>query len=331
MTAVEDTSSARLQATPEGLKQFRALSYGISAHWGLYALVGKGEWAMHQQRIPTPEYEKLVAQFNPTRFNAQEWVDLFADAGAEAFKITTKHHDGFCLYDSALTDYTVMRTPFRRDIIRELADACHWRGIRLYFYYSLLDWHHPAYRDDWPAYVRYYQGQVRELCTNYGEIGGITFDGYWPRFDYTPETEYFRAGGGWHLAETYDLIHQLQPNALVVNNHHVLPLKGEDYQIWELDMPGENTVGFNTTDIGTLPRATWFNLNTGWSYISGEQNVKPAERIIRYLTDSANKQAFCWLNIDPLPDGSILAQEANELRQVGAWLRSGGREKIQRA
>jgi len=317
MLTIEDTCRARLQATPEGVQQFLDMRFGLSVHWGLYALIGRGEWVMHQEHIPAVEYEKLVSQFNPTRFDAQAWVELIAEVGARAFLITAKHHDGFCMYDSELTSYQVTSTPFGRDPIAELAEACHQHGIQLHFYYSLLDWHHPDYRVNWPAYVEYYQGQVRELCTKYGELGGLLFDGYWPRFDFTAETDYFRAGGKWDLAGTYDLIHTLQPKAMVVNNHHVLPLKGEDYQAWELDYPGENTVGFNTTEVGKLPLATWFNVNRGWSYFSGEQQVKPADQLVAYLTESAKREATCWLNVGPTPGGDILAEEIRELRKLG--------------
>jgi len=325
MIAIEDTSAARLQASPQAVQRFHTLRYGLSVHWGLYSLIGRGEWVMHVEQIPVVEYEKLAPQFNPTRFNAQEWGDLMEEIGAEAFLITSKHHDGFAMFDSALSDYKVTNTPFGRDVIGELAEACHQRGIQLHFYYSLLDWHHPDYGTNWPSYVAYYQGQLRELLTNYGPIGGILFDGYWPRFDHTERTQYFKPGGKWDLAGTYDLIHSLQPDAMVVNNHHVLPLKGEDYQVWELDLPGENTVGFNTTEMGTLSKATWLNANKGWSYFKLEQQeVKPVEQLVNYVVDSAKRNATCWLNVGPTPEGEIMAEEVTALRAAGEQLKKQG-------
>lgn len=276
---------------------------------------------MHAEHIPIPDYERLVSQFNPTRFDAEAWVRLMEEAEMRALLITSKHHDGFCMYDTSLSEYKVNRTPFKRDPLAELAEACHRHGIGLHFYYSLLDWHHPAYRTDWQAYVGYYQGQIRELCTHYGKIGGIVFDGYWPSHQYTPEDEYFMPGGDWDLAGTYDLIHSLQPEAMIANNHHILPLKGEDYQVWELDLPGENTAGFNTTQVGELPKATWFNVNTGWSYNPGNSKVKAVEQLISYLTQSAERGATCWLNVGPAPSGEIVAAEAGALRGLGAWVR----------
>lgn len=321
MLSVENTGGAQLQASPEGMQVFCNTRLGFSVHWGLYALIGRGEWVMHTEQIPLGEYERLVERFNPARFDAQEWVSLIEGMGAEALLITSKHHDGFCMYDTALSEYKVTNTPFARDPVREIAEVCHQRGIGLHFYYSLLDWHHPDYGTDWAAYVRYYQGQVRELCTDYGELGGILFDGYWPRNDFPPERQHFLPGGEWDLAGTYDLIHSLQPNAMIVNNHHVLPLKGEDYQIWELDMPGENTTGFNATATGSLPQATWFNANQGWSYFRGQQEVKPAPQLIGYVQQSAARGALCWLNVGPAPEGNILAEESTVLRQLGDWLR----------
>jgi len=324
MTIVEDTSCAMLQAHSEGVERFRSMGLGLSVHWGLTTLTGRGEWVMHRAHIPIQEYEKLVDKFNPARFEADAWATLMAEVGARAFVITAKHHDGFCMYDTSLTDYKVTNTPFGRDPIAELATACQKRDIALYFYYSLLDWHHPDYSSDWTAYVAYYQTQVRELCSKYGEIGGFVFDGYWPRFAYSSDTEHFRASGPWELATTYDLIHTLQPRAMVGNNHHVLPLKGEDYQVFELDLPGQNTAGFNTTEVSDLPLVAWFKLNRQWSYFEGAQEVEPGNKLTGYVTESAKRNAVCWLNAGPTPAGEILAEEAAALRDAGTWLRKHG-------
>ena len=171
--------------------------------------------------------------------------------------ITAKHHDGFCLWDSVYTDFKVTNTAFERDILAELAGALRDRGLGLHVCYSLVDWTHPAYRADWPAYVSYYQDQVRELCTRFGPLGGMLFDGYWPRrsFEAGEMWEYFAPRGRWDLAGTYDPIHELQPEAVITNNIHVLPLQGEDHQVWELDLPGENTAGSNCTESVSAPCA----------------------------------------------------------------------------
>lgn len=321
---VEDTSHARLQATAEGVQSFLAASYALSVHWGLYALNGRGEWVMHQERIPFEVYKQRQAQFNPTRFCAEEWADLMLESGLKMLVITSKHHDGFCMWDTALTDWKVTNTPFGRDILAELATALHERGLKLFFYYSLLDWTHPAYRQDWPAYVAYYQGHLRELLTHYGEISGLVFDGYWPRTAFDESTAHFAPGGPWDLAGTYDLIHELQPGAVVIDNAHVTPLKGEDAQVWELDFPGENSMGFNTTEIGTLPRVVWWNLNRGWAYAPRTHQVKSPEEILRAYHKARNLDATFWLNVGPRPFGDIHPEEAQTLRTIGSMLRDYG-------
>ena len=166
---VEDTSRVQLQASPAGIQRFKDARFALSVHWGLYALShSSNEWIYFLDRIPYNVYRTRMEQFNPTRFNAEEWADLMVEAGQKFLMITSKHHDGFCLWDSALTDFKATNTAFKRDIIAELAPALRARGIGLHFYYSLVDWTHSAYRKDWPAYVAYYQNQLRELLTNYG-------------------------------------------------------------------------------------------------------------------------------------------------------------------
>jgi alpha-L-fucosidase len=314
---VEDTSRARLQVSPEGMQAFCQAEMGLMTHWGLYSLSVKGdEWIYYRERIPWEVYRRRAEQFNPTRFQAEEWADLMLEAGFNFLLITSKHHDGFCLWDTVLTDFKVTNTPFRRDILRELAQALGERGIALHFYYSLLDWTHPAYRMDWDRYVSYYQNQVRELCSDYGKIGGILFDGYWPRNTYEgEENEWFAPRGAWDLAGTYDLIHTLQPDAVITNNTHILPLPGEDYQVSELDLPGENTAGFNTTEVGDKPTATLWNLNAGWSYQPWNYALKSPEGIVRIFRVTRERGAVFILNVGPRPFGDIHPEEQAVLRK----------------
>lgn len=321
----EDTSHARLQATPAGLASFVQSGFGLTAHWGLYALGHSGnEWAYFVEDIPHDHYVKRMTRFNPTRFNADEWGDLLLEIGAKFFFITTKHHDGFCLFDSKYTDFTVMHTPFKRDIIAELATALQARGIALHFYYSLIDWTEPSFKQDWDGYISFYHNQIRELCTNYGPVGGFVFDGYWPRnvFEGEREKNFFAARGSWKLAETYDLIHELQPQAVITNNSHILPLKGEDYQVCELDFPGENTTGFNTTEIGNIPIASWWNLNAGWSYQPWNHALKSAEEILDIYHKVRKKDGVFFLNVGPRPFGDIHPEEQQVLRTFGRLMRN---------
>jgi alpha-L-fucosidase len=323
----EDTSAARLQATKKGVDAFISARFGLSVHWGLYALIGRGEWVLHTEGIPHETYKSLASRFNPTRFDAREWADLCLESGQKFLLLTSKHHDGFSMFDTKLSDFKVTNTPLKRDVIGELAEALRERGLGLHFYYSLLDWTRPAYRKDWPAYVAYYQGQLRELLTNYGPIGGIIFDGYWPRQEFEESDAYFAPGGKWDLAGTYDLIHTLQPDCVVSNNTHILPLKGEDYQVWELDMPGENKIGFNTTEVGDRARAVWWNVNRGWSYCPSTHEVKPASQLVSSLVEANRRQATFFLNVGPRPFGDIHPDEERILREMGTMVRAQAKQE----
>jgi alpha-L-fucosidase len=320
----EDTRHAKLQASPQGLTRFVESGFGVTVHWGLYSMGhSSNEWAYFNERIPYDTYLKRMAQFNPSRFNADEWGDLLLEIGAKFFFITTKHHDGFSLYNTAYSDFNVMNTPFRRDIVAELAQALKDRGIALHFYYSLVDWTQKDYRNDWAKYLEFYQNQIRELCTNYGPIGGFVFDGYWPRnvLEGPDEENYFSARGPWDLAGTYDLIHSLQPDAVITNNTHILPLKGEDYQVCELDLPGENTTGFNTTEIGGIPIASWWNLNVGWSYQPWQHKLRNAKDMFEIYKQTRQRNGVFMLNVGPRPFGDIHPHEQLVLRELGQMIR----------
>ncbi len=325
LARIKDRLDPLAVAQAEARAWFQDAKFGMFIHWGVYSLLGRGEWVMNKEKISISEYEKLPSQFNPTEFDAEAWVKTARDAGQRYITITSKHHDGFCMYDSKLTEYDIVdATPYGKDPLKALADACHTHGIKLFFYYSLLDWHHPDYfprgrtghdagRPDeghWDDYVSYYQGQVRELCTNYGEIGGIWFDGWWDRPD-----------AAWDLEGTYRLIHKLQPGALVGNNHHVTPFPGEDFQMFEQDLPGENSAGFNKAEAtNQLPLETCLTMNHSWGYNAKDDNWKSPEEIIHTLLGSAGRGANLLLNIGPRPDGTLQPEAVERLREVGTWL-----------
>jgi alpha-L-fucosidase len=313
------------------LKWFLDARFGLFIHWGLYSIIGRGEWVMHNESIPVDAYEKLAAQFNPVRFNADEWVSIAAEAGQRYMVITSRHHDGFSLYDTALSDYKVTNTPFRRDPIAELAEACARRGdIKLGFYSSLLDWRHPAYRFRkesglaWEDYLAFLHGQVRELCTQYGEIACIWFDGDWPRQSFTPENAYFQAGGSFDYEALYNLIHELQPGAVVQNNRHAMPIPGEDIQGFEQDLPGENSVGFNTTEIYQLPVEVCMTINDNWGIHFGDDNHKSTRTLHNNLARIAAMGGNYLLNVGPSAEGEFLPVHVERLKQVGGWLKVHG-------
>ena len=294
-------------------------------HWGVYSQLGAGEWVMQQKQIPVPTYEWLASEFNPVKFDAHEWVSLAKAAGVRYITITSRHHDGFSMFATKATPYNIVDwTPFKRDPLEELAQECRRQDIKLFFYYSQLDWHNPDYfprggtghstgrpeSGDWNRYIAFMNQQLTELLTRYGPIGGIWFDGMWDKPD-----------ADWHLTETYSLIHRLQPAALIVPNHHGTPLPGEDVQTFEQDLPGANTAGFNTTNIGTLPLETSLTMNDSWGFNITDAHWKSVPQIIGYLVRAAGSNANLLLNIGPRPDGTIQPEAAERLRAVGQWLR----------
>ena len=319
------------QVSAQGLDWFQDARFGMFIHWGPSAIPARHDWIMAAESIPVPEYERFAYQFNPTKFNAEEWVSIAADAGQKYIVFTSRHHDGFSMYDTALSDYKVTNTPFGRDPVRELADAVAKRGdIKLGFYSSLLDWHHPAYRFReesglaWSDYLEFLHGQVRELCTNFGEIACIWFDGDWPRHVFSEKDAYFKAGGSFEYDQLYGMIHTLQPHAVVLNNRHDQPLPGEDIQGFEQDLPGMNTKGFNPTTVYPMPLEVCMTINDHWFYIEGSRNYKSTRALVHYLARSASAGANYLLNVGPTADGEIVAEHQARLRGLGEWLRANG-------
>ena len=300
--------------------------FGLFVHWGVSSLVGKGEWVMEQDTIPIAEYEKLPPRFNPTEFDAQRWVKAVKDGGQRYLVITAKPHDGFALFDTALSRYDIVdATPYGKDPLKDLADACHQHGIKLFFYYSLLDWHHPDYyprgktgrhagrenKGDWSRYVAYYQGQVRELCTQYGEIGGFLFDGEWDRPD-----------ADWDLEGTSKMVHDLQPGALVGNNHSGLPRSGEDFQILDRDRPGGDKDG--ALPPATLPRITSLTLRGPSGPDPGADDSKNPAPIIHELLAAAGQGTNLLLNVAARPEGTLGTEFTERLAEAGKWLDQNG-------
>lgn len=320
--------------SPEVMKSredFAADRFGIFLHWGIYSMFGQGEWYLNYG--PTAdEYAKAAKGFYPADFDAAEWVKAIKDAGAKYICITTRHHDGFSMFDTAQSDYDIVDgTPFKRDILKELADECQKQDIALHLYYSHIDWTRPDYpqgrtghdtgRDaslaDWPAYYDFMNNQLRELLTGYGPIRAIWFDGWW---DHDEDATPF----DWQLPEQYAMIHELQPGCLVANNHHQVPFEGEDIQIFERDLPGENTAGLSGQDVSALPLETCNTMNGMWGYKIKDQDYKDTQTLIRYLVRAAGMGANLLLNVGPQPNGELPATALQRMAEMGEWLRENG-------
>ena len=323
--SVESVPAERLAAR----EWFRDARFGMFVHWGVYSQLGQGEWVMENRSIPVDSYEWLASAFNPVKFDAHAWVATAKAAGVRYITITSRHHDGFSMFATKVNRYNIVDwTPFARDPMKELAAECRATGIKLFFYYSQLDWHHPDYwprgrtghstgraeSGDWNRYLDFMDSQLTELLTNYGPIGGIWFDGMWDKPD-----------ADWRLAKTYALIHRLQPTALIIPNHHEAPKPGEDVQTFEQDLPGANTAGFNTKEIGSLPLETSLTMNQSWGFNITDKKFKSVKELIGYLVRAAGNDGNLLLNIGPRPDGTIQPEAVERLRAIGAWLSTYGR------
>lgn len=326
--------AAQAQTAKESPEQFeqrtawwREAKFGMFIHWGIYSvpadstdLKGKkgiGEWYFSNKQMQVKDYEKFAAQFNPVKFDARTWVKTAKDAGMKYIVITSKHHDGFDMFDTKLSDYCITKaTPFKRDPMKELAAECARQGIKLCFYHSIMDWHHPDYvpRRKWeevsrPAgganldrYIDYMKGQLRELLTQYGPIGILWFDGGWEH-----------NAQELHSAEVNAMIRSIQPGILI-NDRNDLP---EDYATPEQNIPA------NALPNGRLWE-TCMTMNDTWGYAKNDTNWKSPEDLIRKLIDIASKGGNFLLNVGPTAEG-VFPDAINErLTQIGEWMKVNG-------
>ena len=322
------------EAIRQAQTEFQDKKFGIFLHWGLYSMLGQGEWVMQNRSIHYQEYPKLAAAFYPSLFNADEWVEAIKASGAKYITITSRHHDGFSLWNSAASDYnSVKATPFKRDILKELSEACQRHGIALHFYYSHLDWGRPDYplgrtgkgtgrptnQQNWKQYQAFMNAQLTELLTGYGKIGAIWFDGVW---DHDSDPTPF----DWQLRPQYDLIHRLQPSCLVANNHHLPPFDGEDVQIFERDLPGENKAGYSGENgiSKTLPLESCETMNRTWGYNITDSTYKSPRQLVHLLVGAAGRNANLLLNVGPEPSGKLPEEAVGRLREIGKWLQQYG-------
>ncbi|MFZ0452950.1 MAG: alpha-L-fucosidase [Ignavibacteriaceae bacterium] len=318
------------------MEWWRNARFGLFIHWGLYSIPagewdGKtnyAEWIRNQAEIPIDVYDKFVSQFNPVKFDADRWVKMAKNAGMKYIVITSKHHDGFSLFDSKYTDFDVMSTPFHLDILKELSQACKKEGIKLCFYYSIMDWHNPDYLPrrawetnrstkgaDFDRYVLYMKNQLKELLTNYGNIGVLWFDGEW-------ENTWNDKRG----LDLYNYVRSLQPN-IIINNR-----VGASRSGMEGFTKGEGIAG----DFGTpeqqipstgLPGVDWescMTMNDHWGYNKNDKNFKSTKEILQMLADIASKGGNYLLNVGPTSQGLFPPESIDRLQEIGKWMKING-------
>ncbi len=340
INVVAQTSQNYLQESEQDRNQrmawWREARFGLFIHWGLYAVpagewngkTGYGEWIRHSAEIPLPVYDQFLPRFNPVKFNADDWVKTAKEAGMKYIVITSKHHDGFCLFDSKYTEFDVMATPFQRDIMKELAEACRRHAMKMCWYHSIMDWHHPDYlpRRDWekdrPAdhadfdrYVQYMKNQLKELLSKYGDIGVLWFDGEW-------ESTWNSKRGN----DLYQYVRSLQPS-IIINNRVGASRSGME----GLDKPGQSSGDFGTPEqqipATGLPGVDWetcMTMNDHWGYNHKDSNWKSTSQLIRMLTDIASKGGNYLLNVGPTAEGLFPSASIERLQAIGKWMKANG-------
>ena len=329
------------QPSPQNLearKWFDSARFGMFIHWGASSVLGAGEWVMNNRNIRVEEYKRLLHFFNPVYFNATEWVATAKAAGMKYITFITRHHDGFSNWDTKLSDWKVTNTPYGKDVLKMLADECHKQGIKLFVYYSLVDWYRADYpyetgrtgkgtgrtdKSDWKSYLQFMKTQLTELLTQYGEIAGVWFDGYWDQLA-NDEDKTQQPRIDWHCDEIYALIHRLQPQCLIGNNHHLSPLPGEDFQMFEKDLPGENKGGLSGQSVSALPLETCETINNSWGFNITDRSYKSTKELIHLLVRDAGLGANLLLNIGPMPSGEIQPEFSQRLHEVGQWMKTYG-------
>ncbi len=314
------------------LKWWQEARFGMFIHFGIYSIPGRGEWVRSVERISNEDYQPYVNEFNPYDYNPEEWAELAKSAGMKYAVMTAKHHDGFCLFDSELTDYKSTNSPIGRDLIREYVNAFRERGLKVGFYYSIIDWHHsdyPKYDDpfhpmrgnenfkgekiNWERYLEYMHGQVRELMTSYGKI-----DILWLDFSYGN-----MKGEKWKARELVDMIRKLQPE-IILNNR--LSGSGGDHSyeetLGDFITPEQSVPDNPLLDTGgePLPWETCLTLNNNWGYNKTDKNWKSPELIVHTLVNCVSKGGNLLLNVGPDARGNIPDESKEILQQVGGWM-----------
>jgi alpha-L-fucosidase len=303
----------------EAMRRWQDMRFGMFIHWGPISLKGTEIGWSRGKEVPKDEYDGLYKKFNPAQFNADEWVAVAKAAGMKYLVITSKHHDGFCLWDSKLTDYNIMSTPFHRDVLKELSAACKRQGISFSTYHSILDWRHPDYPTDSPGgsvpktgadmdrYVTYLKGQLREIIENYGPLGIMWFDGQW-------EEPWNHDRG----VDLYNYVRSLQDDIVINNRVDGKPVPGSpaaQYRVGDYGTPEQMIGGFNRQE----PWETCMTICQQWAW-KPDDKLKSLPECIETLVQTVGGDGNLLLNVGPMPDGRIEPRQVERLKEMGAWL-----------
>jgi alpha-L-fucosidase len=290
----------------ERMKWWKAARFGMFIHFGVYSTIGRHEWVMEDEGIPVPEYVQHATTFRPQTGSARAWARLAKQAGMKYMVMTSKHHEGFCNFETKLTDYCAPKQGPRRDLLREYVEAARTEGLRVGFYYSLMDWHHPdgalcaTNEDARKRFVDYTHGLIRELMTNYGKIDVLWYDVAWPL-----------DANGWESVRMNEMVFSLQPE-IIVNNRNKLP--------GDFSTPEQHIVA----ETGNRAWEACMTLNDSWGYQAADDNWKTSKTVIRNLISCVRDSGNYLLNIGPKPDGSIPEPSVRVLREVGEWIAVNG-------
>ncbi len=338
------TISAQSTYTPsqknlDSRNTFQDNKYGLFIHWGLSSVLGNGEWVMNNRKIKIEDYKHYLRVFNPVDFDAEKWVLAAKNAGMKYIVFITRHHDGFSNWDTKYSDWKITNTSYGKDVLKMLAAACQKHDMKLGLYYSTLDWFRSDYpyetgrtgqysgrteKSNYASYLQFMKNQLTELLTNYGDIMSIWFDGHWDQTN--PEGHADRTSRiNWKYDEIYSLIHQLQPACIIGNNHHLDPIAGEDFQMFEKDLPGENKTGLSFQQPSdAMPLETCETMNDSWGYNVTDRNYKTVKQVIHLLINTAGRNTNLLLNVGPMPNGEIQTEFIDTLAAAGKWLQQYG-------
>jgi len=293
--------------------------FGMFIHWGLYSILARGEWVMDIEKIPSEEYALLAGKFNPGKFDANKWVSLAKEAGAKYVVLTTRHHEGFSLFDSKVSDFTSVKTAAKRDFVAEYVKACRKAKMKVGFYYSLLDWRYRAYFNGpkknpkkWKELVEYAHSQVRELMTNYGKVDYLFYDGEWipgVKFNRTfiNQQKSPEIAKSWQAKELNAMVRKLQPH-IIINNRTGL---SED-----VDTPEQNIAASENHRLWE----SCMTMNDCWGYSKADNNWKSTRQFIQNLVRCVGDGGNLLLNIGPKPDGTIPAPSVKRFAEIGRWM-----------